>query len=339
MIEKFIKNELSLKRWRSFKRRKLAVVSCVIFLVMLVSTFISPFIANSKPILMRYKGNYYFPVVKDYHPRHFGITDILSVDYRKISLASDDFTIWPPIKWDPNESNESVANYPSAPSDVNFLGTDDRGRDVLTRLLYGFKYSIIYAVVVWLITTILGSVVGAIMGFFGGKTDFFGQRVIEILQTMPQFFILLTLIAIYKPNLPLLIFVSCFLGWIPMSYYIRAEFLKNRKRDFVEAAKSLGASTPSILFKHILPNSLTPLITFAPFIIAGNISALAGLDYLGFGLPVPTPSWGELLNQAQKNFTTAWWLAVFPSLALFSTLFLLSIIGSGIRDAIDPNAA
>ena len=338
MIEKFIKNELSLKRWRSFKRRRLAVVSCIIFLIMLVATFISPFLANSKPILMKYKGTYYFPVVKDYHPRNFGITDILSVDYRKLKLGEDDFSIWPIIKWNPNESNQNVANYPSPPSDINLLGTDDRGRDVLTRMLYGFKYSIIYAFVVWLITTVLGAIVGAIMGFFGGKIDFLGQRIIEILQTMPQFFILLTLIAIYKPNLPLLIFVSCFLGWIPMSYYIRAEFLKNRKRDFVEAAKSLGASTPSILFKHILPNSLTPLITFAPFIIAGNISALAGLDYLGFGLPVPTPSWGELLNQAQKNFTTAWWLAFYPSLALFSTLFLLSIIGSGVRDAIDPNA-
>jgi microcin C transport system permease protein len=338
MIEKLIKNELTLKRWRSFKRRKLAVASCFILIGMLLATFLSPFLANSRPIVMKYKGKYFFPVTKNYHPRHFGIKDLLSVDYRNVELASGDFAIWPPIKWDPYESNESVDQYPSPPSGINHLGTDDRGRDVLTRLLYGFKYSITYSVVVWLLTTIMGAVFGAIMGFFGGKIDFLGQRTVEVLQTVPQFFILLTLISIYRPNLPMLIIVSCTLGWIGMSYYIRAEFLKNRKREFVEAAKSLGASTPSILFKHMLPNSLTPIITFAPFIIAGGISALAGLDYLGFGLPVPTPSWGELLNQAQKNFTTAWWLAFYPSVALFSTLFLLSIIGSGIRDAIDPNA-
>jgi len=338
MIEKYINNELTLKRWRSFKRRRLAVVSCFILLAMLIATFSSPFLANSRPIVMKYKGEYFFPVLKDYHPRNFGITDLLSINYRTVKLGPEDFAVWPLIKWDPFESNENVDNYPSRPSDINLLGTDDRGRDVLTRLLYGFKYSIVYAVVVWVLTTIMGAIAGAIMGFFGGKVDFLGQRGVEILQTVPQFFILLTLIAIYRPDLPMLIFVSCALGWIGMSYYIRAEFLKNRKREFVEAAKSLGASTSSILFKHILPNSLTPIITFAPFIIAGNISALAGLDYLGFGLPVPTPSWGELLSQAQKNFTTAWWLALYPALALFSTLFLLSIIGSGIRDAIDPNA-
>jgi microcin C transport system permease protein len=175
------------------------------------------------------------------------------------------------------------------------------------------------------------------MGFFGGKVDFVGQRVVEVLSTVPQFFLLIILISIFTPSLWLLIAISCVFSWIGISYYVRGEFLKNRNKEFVEAARSLGASNFKIIFKHILPNSMTPIITFAPFTIAAEIVGLAALDYLGFGLQVPTPSWGELLAQAQKNYSIAWWLAVYPSLALFTILTLLNLIGQGVRDAMDPN--
>jgi microcin C transport system permease protein len=217
------------------------------------------------------------------------------------------------------------------------MGTDDRGRDVFTRLLYGFKYSITYAVAVWFISLAIGTILGGTMGFFGGRVDFIGQRLVEILSTVPSFFLLIILISIFAPSLWMLIIISCVFSWINISYYIRGEFLKNRNKEFVEAARSLGASNRSIIFKHILPNSLTPIITFAPFTIAGEIVGLAALDYLGFGLQVPTPSWGELLSQAQKNYTIAWWLALYPSLALFVVLTLLNLIGQGVRDAMDPN--
>lgn len=338
MIQKYlIKNELSRKRWKVFKARKAAIFSSIILLFFITLTFISPIIANSRPLVLKYNDSVYFPILKDYSADDFGITDSLDVNYRSLQLKENDFALWPIIQWDPYESNATVDSYPSVPSKSNYLGTDDRGRDVLTRLLYGFKYSITYAIAVWLISLSVGTILGGSMGFFGGKVDFIGQRLVEILSTVPSFFLLIILVSIFDPSLWMLIFISCIFSWISISYYVRGEFLKNRNREFVEAARALGASNKSIIFKHILPNSLTPIITFAPFTIAAEIVGLAALDYLGFGLQVPTPSWGELLSQAQKNYTIAWWLALYPSLALFTVLTLLNLIGQGVRDAMDPN--
>ncbi len=336
MIEKYIKSELTLKRWRRFKKRKTAVIASVILIFSFILTFLSPLIANSRPIYMSYQGKSYFPIFVDYHPKDFGITDSLFLDYRALELGESDFKINPIIKWNPFESNKKVEYYPAPPSKDNIFGTDDRGRDVFTRLLYGYKYSIAYAVFTWIISTIIGVLLGGLMGYYGGKVDFFGQRLVEIFQTIPVFLLLLTLISMLKPSLILLITISSIFGWMGISYYARGEFLRNRKLEFIEAARGMGASTSRIIFKHILPNSLGPIITFAPFSIAGGITGLAGLDYLGFGLEVPTPSWGELLAQAHKNFTIAWWLAVFPSAALFSSLFLFVLVGDGVRDALDP---
>ena len=337
MIEKMISNELTLKRWRRFKSRKTAVYSGLVLIGMLVLTLISPIISNNRPLVLKYNDRLYYPIFKDYHPSEFNIHDSLVIDYRKLDLKEAEFSVWPIIKWNPYESNKGVDSYPSPPTKTNFLGTDSSGRDVLSRLLYGFKYSISYAVLVWLITFIIGTLLGGVMGYFGGQLDFLGQRMVEILSTVPQFFLLIILISIFTPNLIWLVVISSIFGWIPISYYVRAEFLKNRKKEFVEAARSLGASNYSIIFKHILPNSLTSVITFAPFTISMNIIALASLDYLGFGLEIPTPSWGELLAQAQKHVSDGWWLAVFPSISLFVTLTALNLVGEGVRDAMDPN--
>lgn len=334
MIEKLFKNDLSLKRYRVFKSNKRAVISLLVLLVVMFLSLSAEYWANSKPLILKYKGSWYFPITKSYVAKDFGQKGAILADYRK--LKEVDFAIWPLILWDPFESNKKVASYPAPPSFDNLLGTDDRGRDILSRLLYGFRYSMTYALVVWIITFLVGTLVGGFMGFHGGKIDFYAQRVVEILSTVPQFFLLIIIISVFKPSLSLLIIISSIFGWISISYYVRGEFLKNRRQDYAQAATALGASQVRIFFCHILPNSLSPIITFSPFVIAGNVVALASLDYLGFGLTPPTPSWGELLSQAQKNISIAWWLALFPSLSLFFTLTMLSLIGEAVRDAMDP---
>lgn len=338
MIDKFLKNELSRKRWRRFKARKSAYYSAIVFVVMVIMTTLAPFIANSKPLYMSYEGKSYFPILVTYHPKDFGITDRLVMNYRTFTKQEGVSSYWPIVRWDPFESNNEVYQYPSEPTSSNIMGTDESGRDVFARILYGFKYSISYAFLVWFFSLILGILFGGTMGYFGGRFDLIGQRVVEVFSTVPTLFLLLILISIFTPNVFLLVIISSIFGWVPISYYIRGEFLKNRKKEFVEAAKSMGASTSTIIFKHVLPNSLVPIITFAPFVISSNVISLSMLDYLGFGLPVPTPSWGELFAQAQKHFTIAWWLAVYPAGALFVTLTLLNLIGEGIRDAMDPKA-
>ena len=337
MIERFIKNDQNVKRWRAFKKRKAAVISCWLLVVSCFFSFTAEFWANSKPIILKYNGNTYFPVFKDYSVKEFNITDSMTVDYKELKLSKKDWAIWPLVKWDPYESNKKVDEYPATPNAHNLMGTDDRGRDVFTRLLYGLRYSITYSILVWLITFSVGVVIGGIQGFSGGRIDLYGQRAIEILSTVPQFFLLIILISVFEPSLTLLVVITSIFGWIPISYYIRAEFLKNRKMEYVEAARAIGASRVQIFFKHILPNSLAPIITFSPFTIAGGISSLAALDYLGFGLTPPTPSWGELLAQAQKNFTIGWWLALYPFLALFFVLVMFTVVSEGVRDAMDPH--
>jgi microcin C transport system permease protein len=337
MISRLITNPLTKKRWKRFCSIKRAVIASWLFVFLIFLSATAEFWANSKPLIMSYKGEIYYPAVKSYHPTVFGQEDIFVTDYRTLDLASEgNWALWPLVKWDPFESNNKVEVYPGAPSSENWFGTDDRGRDVLSRLLYGFRYSFIFSIFVWLISFFIGVVIGAVMGFAGGKVDLIGQRLVEIFDSVPTLLLLITLMTIFGANMWLLIVFSAFFGWMMISIYMRAEFLRLRNRDFVEAARALGSSRLRLIFKHILPNAMGPLITFSPFAIAGGIASLAALDYLGFGLPPPTPSWGELLGQAQKNFTIAWWLAVYPSLALFVSLVVLNLIGEGVREAFDP---
>ncbi len=339
MVEKLIKNELTLKRYRAFKKSKRNVVATVLFLVILFLSLTSEMWANNKPLILSHNGNLYFPVLKTYHPSKFGYTDILVMNYRLLlEREGEDWSVWPPIKWDPFESNKEVAVYPAPPSKVNLLGTDDRGRDVLSRLLYGFRYSITFALLVWAFSFSSGILIGGIMGYKGGLFDLIAQRVVEVLSTVPQFFLLIILVSIFSPSMSLLVFISSIFGWIFISYYVRAEFLKYRKREFVESARAMGGGHFRIILKHILPNALGPVLTFTPFVISGLIVSLASLDFLGFGLPAPTPSWGELLAQAEKYFTTAWWLAVYPASAMLVILVLLNIIGDGLREAFSPKS-
>lgn len=337
MISRIIKNDEVLDKWNSFKKKKSAILSVWILFLACFFSFTAEFWANSKPLILKYQNSWYFPVLVDYKVDEFGIKDLMTIDYRSLKLGKGDIVVWPLIKWDPFESNKKVAEYPAPPSLSNLMGTDDRGRDVLTRLLYGLRYSITYAIFTWILTFTVGVFLGGVQGYFGGLIDLIGQRVTEILSTVPQLFLLIILISIFSPSLPLLIAVTSIFGWIPISYYMRAEYLKNRKTEYVESARAIGCSHFTIFWRHIFRNSLAPIITFSPFTIAANISALAMLDYLGFGLIPPTPSWGELLSQAHKNFTIGWWLALYPSLALFCVLVMLNLVGEGARDAMDPH--
>jgi microcin C transport system permease protein len=336
MIERWIRNDLTLKRWNRFRSIKRAVVSVYIIAFLLMLSATAEFWANSKPIAMKYDGAIYFPVIKDYHPSVFN-QDGFVTNYRVLDLQKvGNWAVWPLVHWNPMESNEKMATYPSPPSRDNWFGTDDRGRDVLARLIYGFRYSLGFSVMVWALAFAVGVAAGAVMGYWGGRVDMIGQRFVEVFDSLPYLLMLLTLIAFIGASMQMLVAFSVFLGWMRISTYMRAEFLKLRKREFIEAAKAQGVGVFRIIFRHILPNALGPLITFSPSEIAANILTLAILDYLGMGLPPPTPSWGELLQQAQEYFTIAWWLAVYPSLAMIISLTALTFIGEGVREAYDP---
>ncbi len=332
---RIFRDELSLRRYKKFKKNKLAVISTWMLLLFVFLSFTAEFWANSKPIVLKFQNQIFIPILKDYHPSTFGATGDLVMDYRKLPLADGDWAVWPLVHWDPYERNTVVEEYPSPPSKDNLFGTDDGGRDVLTRLLYGLRYSLIYAAGVWVLSYIVGVIVGATMGYAGGWIDLAGMRFIEIIESVPQFLLLLTIISIFKPTLTFLIVFTVLFDWTTIAIYMRGEVLSVKRREFVEAATALGARPPRLIFKHILPNALTPIVVFSPFKIAANINYLAVLDYFGFGLQAPTPSWGDLLNQAQKYFTTAEWLVWAPSLALFISLVLFINIGLAARDAFD----
>lgn len=336
---RIITNELTIKRYRRFKRDKVAVFSAIVIFILFFLSFTAEFWANSKPHLMSYKGKIYAPLFMDYHPKEFGRDDIFVMDYRSLEDRDISWSIWPVIQWDPYESNRTLETYPAGPTKYNLMGTDDRGRDVLTRLLYGLRYTLIFAVGAWLLTYILGVFIGSLMGYIGGWVDLAGSRVVEVIESMPVTLILITIISIFTPNLFVLILFMTFFNWTTISVYMRGQFLQYRKREFVEASRAIGASHIRIIFKHILPNALTPIVTFAPFAIASYVSTLAFLDYLGLGLRAPTPSWGELLQQAQKYFSIAEWLIWWPSFALLLTLTLLINIGIAVRDAFDSKSA
>lgn len=340
MIEKyFIKNDLSLKRYRRFKKNKLASASVFVLILLLFLSLTAEFWANSKPHLMKYHGQIYAPLFFDYHPSVFGIEDIQVMNYRQLELQEGDWWIWPLIQWDPYERNEILSQYPAPPSRWNWLGTDDRGRDVLTRLLYGLRYTLVFAVGSWLLTYLLGCSIGAVMGYRGGWVDLVLQRISEVIESVPTLLVLITVISIFSPGLPLLICFMMVFGWTGIAAYMRGQFLQLRKREYVEAARAIGSSQFRIIFKHIFPNALTPIVTFAPFTIAGNVYVLSTMDYLGLGLQAPTPSWGELFLQAQKYYSTAEWLVWSPSVALLLTLTMLINIGLATRDAFDSRAA
>ena len=329
-----------MKKWKIFKDHKRANYSFWILAGVLFFSLTAEFWINDRPHFLFYNGRVYFPSVKNYSAKVFNQEEqAVSVNYKKLNLRPGDFAFWPIVRWDPFESNTTVSAYPSPPSFSNWMGTDNRGRDVLARVMYGFRYSLGFSLLVWVGSFFLGSFLGSVMGFRGGRVDLWGQRCVEVFQSIPFFLVLITIVVILGSSLWALALYSAVFGWMNISLYMRSEFLKIRNMEFIQLARAYGAGSWRIMIKYIFPNALTPLVTFSPFKIAQGIYSLAILDYLGFGLKPPTPSLGELLLQAEQYFTIAWWLALFPSLFLFLTLLSLNFIGEGVRSAFDPKAA
>ncbi|MBU3576009.1 ABC transporter permease [Polynucleobacter sp. UK-Mo-2m-Kol15] len=329
-----------MSRWHRFKNSRMGYVSLWIFMILFGLSMGAELIANDKPLIVRYEGKFYFPIVKSQPERVFGgdfatPTDFLDPDIRHNITSNGNWAIYPPIPYSYETLNyfSKVPN-PAPPSFDNWLGTDDRGRDVLSRLIYGFRLSILFGLALTIVGVSVGIITGSLMGFFGGKFDLVSQRLIEIWSAMPELYLLIIFASIFNPSIWLLIILLAAFGWMGLSDYVRAEFFRNRALEYVRAARALGLTSLQIMRRHILPNSLTPIITFLPFRMSAAILSLTSLDFLGLGVPPGTPSLGELLSQGKGNLD-AWWISLSTFVVLVATLLLLTFMGEALRDAFD----
>lgn len=334
----------SRRAWLRFKRNRLGHVSLIAFCVLVVASLFAEVLSNDRPLLVRYEGQFYTPLVHDYPETVFGgdfetPTDYLDPYIRQRLSAGDNWAIYPLNPYGPKTLNYFAKEpNPSAPSRDNWLGTDDRGRDLLAQLIYGFRVSVLFALALTVIGVVLGVAAGAVQGYFGGKTDLAFQRFIEIWGSMPELYLLIIFSAVFAPSVALLLVLLSLFGWMGLSDYVRAEFLRNRQLDYVRAARAMGLTNGQIIWRHILPNSLTPVVTFLPFRMSASILALTSLDFLGLGVPPGTPSLGELLSQGKNNID-AWWISLSTFGVLVVTLLLLTFMGDALRDALDPRKA
>lgn len=346
--EKKVSASIFKKRWRKFKTLKRGYYSFLIIIFFYIISFILPLFIGRDALIVKYEGNYYFPIFKTYLGEFFKQTDrdnkplYGEANYRMLKEqfkndGSSNWVLMPLYPYGPNENllDELEGETTQPPSWKHWAGTDDRGRDVFARLVYGFNIGLSFALIVVFFAYSIGITMGSIFGFFGGKIDILGVRLVEIWSTLPFLYVIIIISSIVQPNFILLIVILSMFTWISMTYYIRGETYREKARDYVQAAYSMGAKNRTIIFKHILPNSLTPVISYAPFAIVANIFSLVALDYLGFGLPPPTPSWGQLMQQGLANIEK-WWLILTPLTAMFFTLLLITFIGEAIREAFDP---
>lgn len=331
----------SRRAWQRFRRNRLGYWSLLVFSALVVLSLFAELLSNDRPLVVRYEGQTYWPMVRDYPETTFGgdfetPTDYLDPFIREQITRGDNWAVYAPNPYGPKTLNYfAKAPNPSAPTADNWLGTDDRGRDLLAQLIYGFRVSVLFALALTAVGTVLGIVTGAIQGFYGGRTDLAFQRFIEIWSAMPELYLLIIFSALLAPSLGLLLVLLSLFGWMGLSDYVRAEFLRNRQLDYVRAARAMGLSNGQIIWRHVLPNSLTPVVTFLPFRMSGAILALTSLDFLGLGVPPGTPSLGELLSQG-KNSIDAWWISLSTFGVLVLTLLLLTFMGDALRDALDP---
>ena len=334
----------SRRAWLRFKRNRLGFVSLWVFCVLVVMSLLAELVSNDRPLLVVYQGQWYVPLVKDYPETTFGgdfatPTDYLDPFIRERLSEKGNWALFAPNSYGPKTLNYfATSPNPAPPSAANWLGTDDRGRDLLAQLLYGFRVSVLFALALTATGVLLGVITGAIQGFFGGKTDLAFQRFIEIWGSMPELYLLIIFSAVFAPSVALLLVLLSLFGWMGLSDYVRAEFLRNRQLDYVRAARAMGVSNWKIITRHVLPNSLTPVVTFLPFRMSGAILALTSLDFLGLGVPPGTPSLGELLSQGKNNID-AWWISLSTFAVLVITLLLLTLMGDALRDALDPRKA
>ena len=334
----------SRRAWLRFKRNRQGYWSLWLFCALVLVSLFAELVSNDKPLVVRYEGQTYFPMLRDYSEKTFGgdfdtPTDYLDPFIQQRLSADGNWALYTLNRYGPNTLNYFAKSpNPSAPTADNWLGTDDRGRDLLAQLLYGFRVSVLFGLALTVTGVLLGVVTGAIQGFFGGKTDLAFQRFIEIWGSMPELYLLIIFSAVFAPSIALLLILLSLFGWMGLSDYVRAEFLRNRQLDYVKAARALGVGNWHIIWRHILPNSLTPVVTFLPFRMSAAILALTSLDFLGLGVPPGTPSLGELLSQG-KNSIDAWWISLSTFAVLVVTLLLLTFMGDALRDALDPRKA
>ena len=331
---------LNQRRLNNFVSNKRGLYSFWIFFILFIISLFADFIANEKPLLVNYQNKFYFPILQSYSETTFGGDFETEADYRdpfvKNLINESGWMIMPIIPYKYNTIIRDIDSpAPSAPSKKNWLGTDDQARDVLSRLIYGFRISILFGFTLTFFSMIIGVSAGAIQGYFGGKTDLFFQRFMEIWSAVPTLYVLIILASVIQPNFWWLLIILLLFSWMGYVGVVRAEFLRARNFDYIRAAKALGVSTSKIIFRHMIPNATVATVTFLPFSLSASVTALSGLDFLGFGLPPGSASLGEMVNQGRNNLQAPW-LGLTSFFTLGLMLGLLVFIGEAVRDALDP---
>jgi microcin C transport system permease protein len=331
---------LTRRRLQNFRANTRGFWSLWIFLALFTASLFAEVIANDKPLLVKYDGRYYVPILRAYPETAFGGIFDTEADYRDPFVAQqireNGWMLWPPIPYSYDTINYNLpVPAPAPPSRENWLGTDDQGRDLVARLIYGFRISVLFGLALTLLSSIIGITVGAIQGYFGGWVDLLGQRLIEIWVGLPMLYLLIILASVVEPNFWWLLGLMLLSTWTALVGVVRAEFLRTRNFDYVRAARALGVPNAVIMFRHVLPNAMVATLTFLPFILNGSITTLTSLDFLGFGLPPGSPSLGEILAQGKANLQAPW-IGITGFVVLAVMLSLLIFIGEAVRDAFDP---
>ncbi|WP_127959574.1 ABC transporter permease [Serratia microhaemolytica] len=333
-------NPINQARWARFRTNRRGYWSLWIFLLFFLLSLLSDLLANDKPLLVNYQGRWYVPFLVNYSETTFGGQFQTDADFQDpflvAQIAQHGWAIWAPIRFSYNTINFATeVPFPSPPSRQNLLGTDSNGSDVLARLLYGFRISMLFGLALTLCASVIGICVGAMQGYYGGRIDLWGQRFIEVWSGMPMLFLIILLSSIVQPNFWWLLVITILFGWMSLVGVVRAEFLRTRNYDYIRAARAMGVPDRVIMYRHMLPNAMVATLTFLPFVLCGSITTLTSLDFLGFGLPLGSPSLGELLLQGKNNLQAPW-LGITAFLVLSILLSLLIFIGEAVRDAFDP---
>ena len=336
-------NGMVKQRVDRFKRHKRGYISFWIFIVIFGLSLFAEVLANDQPLLIGYERHLFFPLFREYSETVFGGEFEMAADYRDPYVTDlineKGWILWAPIPYSYDTINYDLPSpAPSPPTKENILGTDDKGRDVMARIIYGFRISVLFGLTLTLVSSIIGVMVGALMGYYGGRIDILGQRFIEVWSGMPTLFLLIILASVVQPNFWWLLGITLLFAWMGLVGVVRAEFLRGRNFEYVLASKALGVNDRTIMFRHILPNAMVATLTFMPFILGGSVTTLTSLDFLGFGLPVGSPSLGELLAQGKANLQAPW-LGISAFVVLASMLTMLVFIGEAVRDAFDPRRA
>lgn len=335
-----LKHPLRQRQWQAFKANRRGYYALWLFAILFTLCMFAELIANDKPLLVKYEEQYYAPVLKSYPETTFGGLFETETDYKdsfvQELIEAEGWILWPPIRFHHNSINYQLTEpSPSKPTTENWLGTDDQGRDVLARIIYGTRISLLFGLLLTVSSSLVGITVGAIQGYFGGWIDLGGQRFMEIWSSMPTLYLIIILSSFVNPGFWWLLFIMLLFSWMALVDLVRAEFLRCRNFDYVKAAEAMGVPTYKIMFRHMLPNAMVATLTFMPFILNGAITTLTTLDFIGFGLPPGSASLGELLGQGKANLHAPW-LGVSGFVALALLLSLLIFIGEAVRDAFDP---